>query len=401
MKVLYITAHAPYGKGETFILEECLELKHFGVEVIILPRNPPRTIFNKKTESILENTVWYPLVTARMILDLVYSYFKKAKLRLICFNIVKHSRNLSIFVKNLLVLPKANYFVKLIRILDINHIHAHWGSTTSTMAYILSELTGVPWSLTLHRWDIAENNMLALKCSSAKFVRCISEDGKLETVDLIGDCFSNKLRVIHMGVKIPESSKPEAKNHRQFVIACPANLRSKKGHYYLVEACKILVESNITRFVCFIIGDGPLKKVIWRQIQRLGLSGYIRMIDRIPHGDLLRMYINGEVDAVVLPSIIDPDHEREGIPVALMEAMSYSIPVISTKTGGIPELLGGGAGILINQKSSREIAESVKSLMYKPQLAKAVGIAGHRRVKKEFNLTGIIKYLIADFGNCS
>ena len=55
-----------------------------------------------------------------------------------------------------------------------------------------------------------------------------------------------------------------------------------------------------------------------------------------------------QIDVVVLPSIDLGNGYHEGIPFALMEAMAYAIPVVATETGGIPELIGGGAGLPSN-----------------------------------------------------
>ncbi|MFX0137790.1 MAG: glycosyltransferase family 4 protein, partial [Candidatus Hodarchaeota archaeon] len=321
MKVAYITAQAPYGKGETFIIEEMLAIKQSGIEIIIFPRNPTRNIFNKKAEKILINTIWIPLVNIQMITYFFGSFFKNRRLRKTCFKIIKDSRKISILAKNFLIMPKANYIAQRIKNSNVDHIHAHWGSTTSTMSYIISELTNIPWSFTLHRWDISENNILKLKCSSAKFTRCICEDGKFELIELLGSQFKNRIKIIHMGIQIPKVDTGLRKRNSRFIIICPANLRSKKGHCYLIKACKIVLDEGIKNYLCLIIGDGPLRSNLNSQIRKLNLSYYVKILKRMPHEKLMQMYEKKEVDVVILPSIVDKDGEREGIPVALMEAM--------------------------------------------------------------------------------
>lgn len=397
MKVIYITAHTPYGKGETFIMDEMLALKQSGIKIIIIPRNPPRNVFNKKAKNILSNTIWLPLVNLRMVIYLFYSFLKNKRLRQICFKIIKHSRNFFILIKNLLIMPKANFIAQWIKNSNVDHIHAHWGSTTSTMSYVISELTKIPWSFTLHRWDISEDNILKLKCSSAKFTRCISQDGKFEVIKLIGSQLKDKIQTIYMGVQIPKIGVVSRKRNSKFTIICPANLRRKKGHYHLIEACKIILDEEIKTFHCLIIGDGPLKTVISDQIRKLNLFHYIKMLDRIPHEDLMHMYERGDIDTVILPSIIDEKGEREGIPVALMEAMSYGIPVISTNTGGIPELISEDAGILVEQKNPYALAQAIKLLMHNPKIAKKIGSRGYYVVKKRFNLKKLTHELIDVF----
>jgi len=92
------------------------------------------------------------------------------------------------------------------------------------------------------------------------------------------------------------------------------------------------------------------------------------------------------VDAVVLPSITTDDNEREGIPVALMEAMAYGIPVVSTRTAGIPELISEGAGLLVGEKEAQELAGAIEKLITDEELAAEIGKRGRERVEEEFHL---------------
>ena len=99
------------------------------------------------------------------------------------------------------------------------------------------------------------------------------------------------------------------------------------------------------------------------------------------------MYGNSEIDAVILPSIITSDKEREGIPVALMEAMAYSIPVISTDTGGIFELLADGAGIIVKERDSIALADAIECLIMNSEFAKETAVKGRQRITDVFNLS--------------
>jgi len=133
-------------------------------------------------------------------------------------------------------------------------------------------------------------------------------------------------------------------------------------------------------------GDGPLEEELRKQVAQLGLVSVIGFVGRIPSEKLMQMYKNGEVNAVVLPSIVTLRGEKEGIPVALMEAMSYRIPVISTNTGGIPELLGGGAGLMVPPASAEALAQAIVSVMNDTNLQVRLAEKGYQRVENEFNL---------------
>jgi len=394
MKILYITASTPWGKGETFILEELLEVKHQGVDLLIVPRNPSKKIFHKKAKEVLENAVWLPMINFRMIAVFCLTLLTKITFWKILLVIVKNSRSLLILAKNLAILPKGTFVAKMINRKNIEHIHSHWGSTTATMAYVVSQLTGVPWSLTLHRWDIKENNMLKEKIKSARFARCISKHGERELLKTTNGKYKEKIKIIHMGVKVPKNIPNLQKSRKLFRIVTPANLLEVKGHKYLIEACRILVKQGVKNFRCFFYGEGPLKIKLKNSIKKKKLDNYIKMCGVIPHEKLIEMYRNKKIDMVILPSIITSKGEHEGIPVALMEAMTYGIPVVSTNTGGIPELLSNNCGIIVEQKSPEKLADAIKKLVSNGILNQNIIKNSYQKIKKDFDITKNVKLLL-------
>ena len=393
MKIVYITAQIPWGRGETFLLEELFEIKRQGVDLLIIPRNPPKEVFHKETHELLENAVWLPLINFKMVISFLKTLFTTVSLWKILGVLVKYSRNPWILIKNLAVTPKGIFITKMIKKENIEHIHAHWGSTTSTMAYVISYLTGTPWSFTLHRWDIKENNMLKEKVKSAKFVRCISEHGKNELLEILGGKDGEKIKVIHLGVKVPANIKEHSLTKKVFTIIVPANLLEVKGHHYLIEACSDLLKSGIKNFQCIFYGDGPLRIRLENLIGEKKLTNFVKMPGTLPHEKLIKMYKNKEIDVVVLPSIITKT-EHEGIPVALMEAMAYRIPVISTNTGGIPELLSRGAGIIVEEKSPQKLTEAIIKVMKDVDFRKELSKRELQRIKEDFNIEKNTKTLL-------
>jgi len=398
MKLAYITAQVPYGQGEAFVIDEMLAIKEAGINLLIIPRTPMKNIFHRKAQSLLSDTIWLPLLNFKIIFIFLISLIIKPYLLKILISIIWASRNFKILFKNLAVMPKSVFIADFLQTKGIIHIHAHWGSTTATMAYIVSRLSGIPWSVTLHRWDIKENNMLKEKAKSAKFIRCISENGKIELLKIIGADFKDKIKVFHMGIKIPSNDvKIYYEDKKIFKIIVPANLLLVKGHKYLIEACSILVEEGIKNFESIFYGEGLARKDLEELIKKKSLESYIKMHSLIPNERLIQMYKNNEVDIVILPSINTKNGEHEGIPVSLMEAMAYSIPVISTNTGGIPELLYEDAGIIVEEKKPEQLAMAIIKLIKDKNLREKIGRQGRKRVCKEFNIQKNIKKLLELF----
>jgi len=375
-----------------------LFLKNVGVNLVIIPRNPPRKVFHKEGVLLLREAIWLPLINSKILFNFIIALISRPKVWELFVNIIKKSRSINIILKNMAVFPKAIYLANILKRKNVDHIHAHWGSTTSTMALVISEMTDIPWSMTLHRWDIKENNLLELKAEKAKFIRCISENGKQEVLGIVGKELENKVKVLHLGVSIPNLQGNGCYFvHNDFIIACPANIIPVKGHRYLIEACALIKKRGIENFKCLIIGDGYLEKELKAKVKEFLLENHIIFMGRLPNEKIIEMYSNYQVDVVVLPSIVTKDGEKEGIPVSLMEAMAHRIPVISTNTGSIPELLGNGAGVLVSPESSQEIADSICKLMQDENFRREIASAGYKKIEESFNNIENIKELISMF----
>ena len=386
-KVAFITSVTPFGSQETFILTELLALKRVGVEMIVIPRDLSGEIFHKKAEKLIEKTLCVPWLDINIMkIFMTFCLLHPLIFIRLVYRICFRARNLKIALKNAVMLPKAIYLSEILLQESVCHIHAHWASTTATMAFIISQVTGIPWSFTAHRWDIKENNILREKCKTAEFVRAISERGKKEIIEIIdNENVSQKIIVIHMGVDIPEKDGGPGRASDMFTIMCPANLLPVKGHRYLLDACRILADKGL-KFSCLIAGDGPLEKDLKQFATNLKLDQSVEFMGRLSHQAIFELYDTGKIDAVVLPSIITDDGENEGIPVALIEAMSYGIPVISTGTGSIPELLGDGSGLTANQRDPEALAFSIERLMKDKHLYVQISGKGKDKIREEFSL---------------
>lgn len=394
MKIAYVTVQLPYGPQETFIIPEIREVQRLGNEVTVLPLRPGDKIFHAEAEFLRENTIDTRLFSAGVFREFVTEcVLHPLKAAGVISRIVRKSRNIKILLKNLIVVPRGFYFARIVERRRIEHIHAHWASTPSTAAYIASSLSGIPWSFTAHRWDIAENNILSEKVRTATFGRTIDLPGQQEIIDATdADASGGNVITIHMGVGIPEQLPLPRSGRGTFTFLCPANYVLKKGHRYLIEAVRIAVDKGLD-IACHLAGDGPLEGELKRLVGYLRLESRVSFMGRLGHDKLLALYGDGAVDAVVLPSIITADGEREGIPVALMEAMAYGLPVISTDTGGISELLDG-AGVLIPQKDSAALADAIERVTKDDAYRYTLRTLGRERVLREFNLSSNVERLV-------
>ena len=152
-------------------------------------------------------------------------------------------------------------------------------------------------------------------------------------------------------------------------------------------------------FRCLLFGNGPLRDKLQQMAKELNLIDVVNFCGSVAHDEILKLYSTGAVSVLVLPSIETKDGEKEGIPVSLMEAMAAGVPVISTTTGGIPELLGNGAGILVPPEDCEALANAIERLLKDPEIRREIGIKGREKVKKEFAIDSVVQKLIELFKN--
>ena len=406
MRLAAITYSSPWGRGELFVTREIAAIKEECPHLIVVPLTPQQQLFHNIGKQLALNSIRLPLVNVRMVLALLeYGVSHPLPMALLLRNLVGGSRSLAILLRNLAVLPKSVYVAKLMQKSGVNHIHANWATTPATMAYIISSLTGIRWSLRTHRWDIYQNNMLTEKVRSAQFVLCVSEVTRRAILDITGEEVSLKVfnRPVGMCIELLDERLVrerimlrQATEH--FELVTPANLIPVKGHRYLLGACVELVSRGLTRFHCTLFGDGPLQEEIQSAIMHLGLQGFVELRAAIPNDELLGLYRDNRVDLLVLPSITTSEGEHEGLPTVLVEAMSFGIPVISTDTGGIPELLSDGAGLLVREKSRVALADAIEHVMNDQVFATDLAVAGWCRAVSKHDVTQNAKWILARAG---
>jgi len=260
-------------------------------------------------------------------------------------------------VKNLSIVPKCALLASALRGTDIQHVHAYWASVPASMGLLLSAQLRAPWSFTAHRWDIYENNALNLKISKALFVRFISLRGLADARQVAGR--SGEFVYVPLGVAIPnEVSKPTLDVSNVPLLAVVANLIPLKGHWVLFNAMSLLRDGGF-RTNLFVIGDGPEMAPLQGLADELGLTECITFMGQLSRSDLLRMYRVRAVDLVVSSSLERGFGQHEGVPIALVEAMSFAIPVVATDSGSCGELLDGGHHLLAKSGDAEDLARKI------------------------------------------
>jgi colanic acid/amylovoran biosynthesis glycosyltransferase len=394
MKLIYITVTMPFGNAEQFLIPEAFELVRQG-QILIIPRSPLGDLVNTDAKGLRNVTVVQPLLSVEIISTAACEFVRNPVKSLRALGILFLSRNLKSLLKNLAVFPKSLWLSRIARKWGATHIHAQWASTTASMALFASTVLEIPWSLTAHRGDIATNNLLKLKFEKASFVRFISESGVALAQSFGVNLSKVNYKVIHMGVNLPEAYQSNRNIVGKPVIICPAYFIPVKGHKYLLQAIAILRKRKVDCLLQ-LAGEGYLQDHLQKEVEQLGIRDMVQFLGHIPHDRLMKMYRDGKVNLVVLPSLDLGDGLHEGIPVSLIEAMGFGIPVISTVTGGIPELLLDGAGILVPPEDQLALADAIELVVENHTERLAFIQNARNRVMKQF----AIESVVTDLLNC-
>jgi glycosyltransferase involved in cell wall biosynthesis len=121
-----------------------------------------------------------------------------------------------------------------------------------------------------------------------------------------------------------------------------------------------------------IIGDGPLLDVCKQTVKSLGLSDHIKLHGAQSHSFVLDMMKNSR--CFIQHSICTENGDREGTPVAILEAMGVGLPVVSTRHGGISDVIANGStGTLVKEHDIDAMAEAMMAYGEDPELAQRVG----------------------------
>jgi glycosyltransferase involved in cell wall biosynthesis len=187
-----------------------------------------------------------------------------------------------------------------------------------------------------------------------------------------------RMRVVEVGVD-PDQFRPLPGIERRadrIMTTLSADV-PLKGIRYLLEAFAQLRRDRPSLKLT-VIGSTNGSSGTARLIEELGLDGSIRLTGRVTYQEIVRSYAESTV--AVVPSL----YEGFGLPAA--EAMACTVPVVCTRAGALPEVVGedGSAGIIVPPGDPERLSQAIGELLDAPQRQREMGMAGRRRVEERF-----------------
>ncbi len=199
-----------------------------------------------------------------------------------------------------------------------------------------------------------------------------------------------RTRVIHNGIDLPPPEllalPPDLASDRT-QAAMVANFIAYKGHALVLQAVATVVERH-PEFRLVLIGDGPERAALEHLCSDLGLKDHVMFAGRRPDAASL---IQG-FDFSILGS------SEESLPNALVESMAVAVPVVSTRVGGVPELVDDGVhGKLIPYGDVGAMADAIVWMLEHPDERRRMGRAGRERIGTEFSTEHMVTRTLATY----
>jgi colanic acid/amylovoran biosynthesis glycosyltransferase len=281
---------------------------------------------------------------------------------------------------------EATLLLDQMREAGLHHVHVHLannGADIARLAVVMGpKIDGDAWSwsFSMHgptEFYSVESFDLAAKVRAASFVACISDFCRSQLMMLVEPEHWDKLAIVHMSVDLdryPMLAEKRQGRGGPLRVLFVGRLTPEKAPHVLVEGVSLLPRGSVELQV---IGAGPEKAALERQVARLGLAGVAQILGPRGQDELLEHY--EWADVFCLPSF------AEGVPVVLMEAMATGLPVVTTHIAGIPELVDDGVnGLLVAPGRSDLIADALGSLAHDGERRERLGEAGRAKVQQGF-----------------
>jgi glycosyltransferase involved in cell wall biosynthesis len=272
---------------------------------------------------------------------------------------------------------------------DVVHAHMFGSNVWGT---VLGRLTRVPVIVAHeHTWSFQGRPVrrfldreLVGRYADA-FVAVAGEDRRkmieVEGVD------AEKIRLVPNGIPDPAPADGAAVRRELGLddgtplIGVVCELRAQKALEVLFEAAARL-RSDLPALKVLVAGDGPERASLEAEVRRLGLEGTILLLG-------IRRDVPALLDALDV-AVLSSDYE--GSPLSVMEYMAAGKPIVSTRVGGVPELVEDGReALLVEPRDPVALAKAVGRLLRDPAEANRLGEAARDRQRREFSLDAMVR----------
>src|SRR6266496_737948 len=376
--------------GQTFCYREVAELYRQGVAVPIFSiRNPKDEPVQDWDARIVQRVHYLP--EEMELLDDVRRASKKGKLAPEIVAALDGWGRRTDFLR----LYQAVYVGLRLQEAGISHVHAHFAGMAARTAFWIGKFFPITFSFTAHANDIFAPRKFEIGLDklvgAARVVVTETDYAEKFLRERFPEC-ADRIHRVYNGLNLAEFRRATFSSDPPSIVAI-GRVIVKKGFANLIRACALLVERGKS-FRCEIVGEGPLENQLRAQIEQLRLQEFVRLPGPKPQHELRARLANASV--FVLPSVPEPEGGMDNLPTVIMEAMATGLPVVSTRVGGIPEMvIDNQTGFLVQPEDAVALAGAIEKVTNDRSLGQTLGRAGYERAQKLFSIEKNVRELCA------
>ena len=376
--------------GQTFCYREVAELYRQGIAAPIFSiRNPKDEPAQDWDERIVRRVQYLP--EEKELLEDVQRASKKRRLTPAINGALDEWGRRTDFLR----LYQAVYVGLRLQEAGISHVHAHFAGMAARTALWIARFFPITFSFTAHANDIFAPRKFEIgldKLADASRVIITETDYSEKFLRERFPERADRIHRIYNGLNLAEFGHANFSSDPPLIVAI-GRLIAKKGFASLIRACALLVKRGRS-FRCEIFGEGPLENELRAQIEELGLRELVQLPGPKPQHELRERLANASV--FVLSSVPEADGGMDNLPTVIMEAMATGLPVVSTRIGGIPEMVvDNETGFLVQPEDAVALAEAIERVTNDGSLGQKLGQAGYERAQKLFSIEKNVKELCA------
>jgi len=197
-----------------------------------------------------------------------------------------------------------------------------------------------------------------------------------------------KIRHIPNGVDVKElEGKVKKKSNDTKTILYVGRLEKYKGVSFLIKAFQRL-KANLTNSQLVIVGRGPCKEELVSLSRKLEVQDSVTFLENLPKEELTNLYLTSDVFILV--------SQYESLPIAVLDALAYGLPIIATNVGGLPEIIQTGkTGFLLDfPPDEDELIRITTSLLQDEEYAKEIGARAREEILSKFSWDSVVRNLL-------
>jgi glycosyltransferase involved in cell wall biosynthesis len=263
-------------------------------------------------------------------------------------------------------------------------IHAH-GYKADLYSYFALRQSAIPLVSTCHTWydnDLAVSLYgMAYRFVLRSYAAVVAVSEEVRQRLLNAGVRKEKIHLVRNGIDLrpfdnaPPSLRTISAEGHSPIVGLVGRLAAEKGvDIFLRAAARVLVELPSTKFV--VVGDGPDRGQLELLLSKLQIEENVSLLGR--RDDMPPVYAS--LDLMVSAS------RREGLPIAILEGMASSLPIIATAVGAVPTVvLNGRTGVLVPAEDVEALASEIVKLLTNPTQRQQLGAAAKKLIEDEFS----------------